>query len=211
MKAAIGGESGADEGRLLADDRRARFTARIQGRPPTSARGVVELAIDPSQLHLFDPDTGQALQLERERWYERHEIRIRRTAAMRPASWRRVWVLAASAALAAIVLLVLLASGEGKSLAPSAAAAYAPPPANAKFDYQIGGDYPPPAGVRVVSRDWFSGSPAAAEPVLDLLRQRVPDSGRRGRASTAPTSTPTGRRTWSSTSSATTRTGAAST
>ena len=80
---------------------------------------------------------------------------------MRPASWRRVWVLAASAALAAIVLLVLLASGDGKSLAPSAAAAYAPPPANAKFDYQIGGDYPPPAGVRVVSRDWFSGSPAA--------------------------------------------------
>ncbi len=65
VKAAIGGESGADEGRLLADDRRARFTARLQGRPPTSARGVVELAIDPSQLHLFDPDTGQALQLER--------------------------------------------------------------------------------------------------------------------------------------------------
>jgi multiple sugar transport system ATP-binding protein len=65
VKAAIGGESGADEGRLLADDRRARFTARIQGRPPASARGVVELAIDPSQLHLFDPDTGQALQLNR--------------------------------------------------------------------------------------------------------------------------------------------------
>ena len=58
VKAAIGGESGADEGRLLADDRRARFTARLQGRPPASARGVVELAIDPSQLHLFDPDTG---------------------------------------------------------------------------------------------------------------------------------------------------------
>ena len=65
VKAAIGGESGADEGRLLADDRRARFTARLQGRPPTSARGIVKLAIDPSQLHLFDPDTGQALQLER--------------------------------------------------------------------------------------------------------------------------------------------------
>ena len=80
---------------------------------------------------------------------------------MRPASWRRVWVLAAATALAGIVLLVMLASGEGKSLAPSAAAAYAPPPANAKFDYQIGGDYPPPAGVRVVSRDWFSGRPAA--------------------------------------------------
>jgi multiple sugar transport system ATP-binding protein len=65
VKAAIGGESGADEGRLLADDRRARFTARIQGRPPASARGVVELAIDPSQLHLFDPDTSKALELDR--------------------------------------------------------------------------------------------------------------------------------------------------
>ena len=32
VKAAIGGESGADEGRLLADDRRARFTARIHER-----------------------------------------------------------------------------------------------------------------------------------------------------------------------------------
>lgn len=31
------------------------------------------------------------------------------------------------------------------------------PTANAKFDYQIGGDYPLPAGVRVVSRDWFEG------------------------------------------------------
>jgi hypothetical protein len=33
-----------------------------------------------------------------------------------------------------------------------------PPPANAKFDYQIGGDYRPPAGVRVISRDWFLGA-----------------------------------------------------
>jgi Glycoside-hydrolase family GH114 len=35
-----------------------------------------------------------------------------------------------------------------------AAAAFAPPPANARFDYQIGEAYRPPAGVRVVSRDW---------------------------------------------------------
>jgi hypothetical protein len=34
-----------------------------------------------------------------------------------------------------------------------AAAAVSLPPAHAKFDYQIGGAYPPPAGVRVVSRD----------------------------------------------------------
>jgi multiple sugar transport system ATP-binding protein len=64
VKAAIGGESGADEGRLLADDRRARFVARIQGRPPASARGTVELAIDPSQVHLFDRESGRALELE---------------------------------------------------------------------------------------------------------------------------------------------------
>ena len=50
MKAAIGGESGADEGRLLADEGRARFTARIQA-PARRPREVVELAIDPSQLH----------------------------------------------------------------------------------------------------------------------------------------------------------------
>jgi hypothetical protein len=36
--------------------------------------------------------------------------------------------------------------------------AFAGPPPNAKFDYQIGGDYPLPAGVEVVSRDWFIGS-----------------------------------------------------
>jgi endo-alpha-1,4-polygalactosaminidase (GH114 family) len=40
-----------------------------------------------------------------------------------------------------------------------AAAAFAPPPANARFDYQIGEAYRPPAGVRVVSRDWSSRPP----------------------------------------------------
>jgi hypothetical protein len=39
--------------------------------------------------------------------------------------------------------------------APAGAAT--PPPVNAAFDYQIGGDYPLPSGVRVVSRDWFAG------------------------------------------------------
>jgi glycosyl hydrolase family 114 len=34
-----------------------------------------------------------------------------------------------------------------------AASAWAPPPANATFDYQIGAPYTPPAGVTVVSRD----------------------------------------------------------
>ncbi len=40
-----------------------------------------------------------------------------------------------------------------------AAAAFAPPPANARFDYQIGDPYPAPRGVRVVSRDWAEGKP----------------------------------------------------
>jgi multiple sugar transport system ATP-binding protein len=61
VKAAIGGESGADEGRLLAGDRRARFTARIHERAPLAAGGPVELAIDPSQVHLFDRASGAAL------------------------------------------------------------------------------------------------------------------------------------------------------
>ena len=39
-----------------------------------------------------------------------------------------------------------------------AAADWTLPPANGKFDYQIGGDYTLPAGVQVVSRDWFIGT-----------------------------------------------------
>ncbi|MCB0874705.1 MAG: endo alpha-1,4 polygalactosaminidase [Solirubrobacterales bacterium] len=48
----------------------------------------------------------------------------------------------------------------GGAILPAAAGAYSPPPPDAGFDYQIGGDYPLPAGVSVVSRDWFSGRPA---------------------------------------------------
>lgn len=56
--------------------------------------------------------------------------------------------------VAAICTLLLVAP---------AAAQWTPPPGNAKFDYQIGGDYPLPAGVAVVSRDWFAGTaPAGA-------------------------------------------------
>jgi multiple sugar transport system ATP-binding protein len=65
VKAAIGGDSGADEGRLLVEDRRARFTARIFERVRFGAGERVELAIDPSQLHLFDLDSGDALAGER--------------------------------------------------------------------------------------------------------------------------------------------------
>jgi hypothetical protein len=56
-------------------------------------------------------------------------------------------------ALAVAALGVVLA-------APASAAQWAPPPVNAAFDYQIGGDYPLPRGVEVVTRDWFEGSPA---------------------------------------------------
>jgi Glycoside-hydrolase family GH114 len=43
-----------------------------------------------------------------------------------------------------------------------ALAPVAPLPVDAGFDYQIGGDYPLPGGVSVVSRDWFSGQAAPA-------------------------------------------------
>ena len=61
----------------------------------------------------------------------------------------------------ALVASALVAAQLGIAAAlPTAAGAYAPPPANSGFDYQIGGDYPLPAGVEIVSRDWFSGAPA---------------------------------------------------
>ena len=62
-------------------------------------------------------------------------------------------VLGSLAALCALAALVA---------APAAAQSWAPPPANAKFDYQIGGDYPLVSGVEVVSRDWFAGAADAA-------------------------------------------------
>ena len=57
-------------------------------------------------------------------------------------------------------LLATTALASLAAIAPVAATAYEPPPANGGFDYQIGGDYPLPDGVGIVSRDWFSGSPA---------------------------------------------------
>jgi hypothetical protein len=56
-----------------------------------------------------------------------------------------------AAAVAATIAALPLATRAG-------AATWAPPPVNAKFDYQIGGDYPLPRRASVVSRDWFSGS-----------------------------------------------------
>lgn len=65
---------------------------------------------------------------------------------IRPSRTRRLlW----SAPLAALILVVLT----GSANAGPKTAAITPPPANATFDYQIGGAYPPPSGVTVVSRD----------------------------------------------------------
>ncbi len=61
VKAAIGGDSGADEGRLLADDGRARFSARIRRSVALAAGADVELAIDPDGLYAFDLESGDAL------------------------------------------------------------------------------------------------------------------------------------------------------
>lgn len=63
------------------------------------------------------------------------------------AALRRAATLAAAAAVAL-------------SIAAPGASAYEMPPPNSGFDYQIGGDYPPPPGTGIVSRDWFAGSPA---------------------------------------------------
>jgi multiple sugar transport system ATP-binding protein len=46
---------------LLAADNRARFTARIEGRRRFTAGEAVEFAVSPDALHLFDPETGEAL------------------------------------------------------------------------------------------------------------------------------------------------------
>jgi multiple sugar transport system ATP-binding protein len=46
---------------LLADDDRARFTAVVPGRRRLSVGDVLELAVAPEEVHLFDPETGTAL------------------------------------------------------------------------------------------------------------------------------------------------------
>lgn len=56
------------------------------------------------------------------------------------------------------------------------------PTANAKWDYQIGGDYPLPAGVRVVSRDWFEGeAPSGAYGIcyVNAFQTQPDDDGSR--------------------------------
>jgi multiple sugar transport system ATP-binding protein len=46
---------------LLAADSRGRFTARVEGRRRFEPGEVVEFTVPPDALHLFDPETGEAL------------------------------------------------------------------------------------------------------------------------------------------------------
>ncbi|HEU0337157.1 MAG TPA: sn-glycerol-3-phosphate ABC transporter ATP-binding protein UgpC [Gaiellaceae bacterium] len=50
-----------DDATLLADDRRARFCASIDGRRTVAPGKQLELAVDHRQLHFFDPGTGNAI------------------------------------------------------------------------------------------------------------------------------------------------------
>jgi multiple sugar transport system ATP-binding protein len=50
-----------DEGVLLAEDSRALFTAVVDPRAAVSAGETVELLLDPTRLHAFDPETEHAL------------------------------------------------------------------------------------------------------------------------------------------------------
>jgi multiple sugar transport system ATP-binding protein len=50
-----------DDTTLLADDRRARFCAAIDGRRPITLGGPVELAVDHRHLHFFEPVSGESL------------------------------------------------------------------------------------------------------------------------------------------------------
>ena len=66
VKAAIGGESGADEGRCSPTTGAPASPPGSRGARRPRRRGEVELAIDPSQVHLFDRESGRALELERD-------------------------------------------------------------------------------------------------------------------------------------------------
>ncbi len=50
-----------DDATLLADDRRARFCASIDGRRRVSLGEEIELAVDHRHLHFFDTETGEAI------------------------------------------------------------------------------------------------------------------------------------------------------
>jgi hypothetical protein len=53
-----------DEGRLFVGDERAMFTASVDGKRAVG-HGEIELAVDFTALHCFDPETGDALEVRR--------------------------------------------------------------------------------------------------------------------------------------------------
>jgi multiple sugar transport system ATP-binding protein len=54
-----------DDGRLFAGEERAMFTASVDGKRPLPS-GELDLAVDFTYLHCFDPETGDALAVRRE-------------------------------------------------------------------------------------------------------------------------------------------------
>ncbi|MFI0187730.1 endo alpha-1,4 polygalactosaminidase [Streptomyces sp. NPDC017082] len=75
-----------------------------------------------------------------------------RTPASRPASRAALGALAAALTVTASVLAGCASGGTERHGSPKPAAVRLPP-RGAGFDYQIGGAYAPPPGVRIVSRD----------------------------------------------------------
>jgi multiple sugar transport system ATP-binding protein len=57
-------DDGESDARLLADDERALFTARVDARTAARAGGKLRLAVNPSRFHFFDPETGASLAAE---------------------------------------------------------------------------------------------------------------------------------------------------
>ncbi len=75
-------------------------------------------------------------------------------------------------------------AGPGTSApSPAAPTAVRPPTANAVFDYQLGGAYPPPDKVRAVSRDRTAKpAPGRYPGTADSCPGRAGRSGRSGQA-----------------------------
>jgi multiple sugar transport system ATP-binding protein len=50
-----------EDGTLFADDQRAQFTARVDGRKRVSPGDEIDLAVDTGRFHFFEPETGVTL------------------------------------------------------------------------------------------------------------------------------------------------------
>ena len=54
-----------DDGTLIADDRHAQFTAKLDPRTSAAVGKTLRLCVDVARIHFFDPGTGANLDLER--------------------------------------------------------------------------------------------------------------------------------------------------